>query len=110
PPAGVPELRFRKIQSPIAETHTDIASAIKLALASFPDRTSKRIVLISDGNENIGQAEEQARIARQNGVQIDVVTVASGPRDLNEVLIERVEVPPESDTDTRVPRRLLIRS
>ncbi|HWY88060.1 MAG TPA: vWA domain-containing protein, partial [Gemmataceae bacterium] len=110
PPASVPELRFTKINSPIDDSYTDIASAIKLALASFPEGTAKRIVLISDGNENIGQAEEQARIARQNGVQIDVVPLAAGNRNPNEVLVERVEVPPQTDKDTRLPIRIVLRS
>ena len=58
--------------------YTDIAAAIKLALASFPEGSGKRIVLLSDGNENLGNAEEQARLAKQNGVQIDVVPLAAG--------------------------------
>jgi hypothetical protein len=87
PPANVPTLGFKKIRSPVDDTYTDIASAIKLALASFPEGTAKRIVLITDGNENIGQAEEQARIAKQNGVQIDVVPLGSGKRNINEVSI-----------------------
>jgi hypothetical protein len=110
PPASVPRLNFKKIQSPIDDTHTDIAAAIKLALASFPEGTARRIILISDGNENIGQAEEQARIARQNGVQIDVVPLAAGNRNPNEVLVERVEVPPQTDRDTPLPIRIVLRS
>lgn len=110
PPANVPKLRFHKIKSPIDDTHTDIASALKLALASFPEGTSKRIVLISDGNENIGQAEEQARIAKQNGVQIDVLPLAGGKRNLNEVLVERIEAPPSTEKFSRVPLRIVLRS
>src|SRR5262249_17724211 len=58
--------------------YTDIAAAIKLAMASFPEGTGKRILLFSDGNENLGNAEEQANLARQNGVQIDVVPLGEG--------------------------------
>jgi uncharacterized membrane protein len=110
PPAAVPKLGFHKILSPIDDTYTDIASAIKLALASFPEGTAKRIVLISDGNENIGRAEEQARIARQNGVEIDVVPLAARNRNQNEVLVERIEVPAQTDKDTRLPIRIVLRS
>ena len=110
PPGAVPELRFRKIQSKVDETYTDIAGALKLALASFPEGTGKRIVLISDGNENLGQAEEQARIAKQNGVQIDVVPIVSARQNQNEVLVERIEVPPVTEKDSRVPMRVVIRS
>ena len=92
PASDVPRVNLDDASlSGVDTTYTDIAAAIKLALASFPEGTAKRIVLISDGNENLGNAVEQARIARQNGVQIDVVPLASGYRNENEVLVERVE-------------------
>jgi uncharacterized membrane protein len=110
PPASVPELRLRKIASPVDATYTDIAAALKLALASFPEGTGKRIVLISDGNQNLGNAEEQARIARQNNVQIDVVPIAAGTRNPNEVLVERVEVPAVTEKGGRLPLWIILRS
>src|SRR5262249_16799259 len=82
--------------------YPDIAAAIKPALASFPEGTAKRIVLLSDGNENLGNAVEQARIAQQNGVQIDVVPLATGYRNENEVLVERVEAPPTTEQGARL--------
>jgi uncharacterized membrane protein len=110
PPGNVPQLRFNKIVSIVDDTATDIAAAIKLALASFPEGTGKRIVLISDGNQNRGDAEEQARLAKQNGVQIDVVPIAAGRRNPNEVLVERVEAPSITEKDTRLPIRVVLRS
>ena len=63
PPSDAP--RFNLTELPAAEdgNYTDIAAALKLALASFPEDTGRRIVLISDGNENLGNALEQARLA-----------------------------------------------
>ncbi len=110
PPGAVPQLRLQKLQSRVDDTYTDIAAAIKLALASFPEGSGKRIVLISDGNENLGNAEEQARIAKQNGVQIDVVPLAGGRRNPNEVLVERIDVPTITEKDSRLPIRVLLRS
>src|SRR5206468_651251 len=81
-----------------------------LALACFPEGTGKRIVLISDGNENLGKAEEQARIAKQNNVEIDTVFINSGDRSQNEVIMERIEAPSLTDTDTRMPIRIVVRS
>jgi uncharacterized membrane protein len=91
-------------------TYTDIAAALKLALASYPEGTGKRVVLFSDGNENLGNAEEQARIAKQNGVQIDIVPLATGYRNENEVLVQSVEAPPRTERGARLPIRVLIRS
>jgi uncharacterized membrane protein len=110
PPAEVKRLNFHDIISPIDNTYTDIGGAIKMALASFPEGTGKRIVLISDGNENLGNAEEQARIAKNNGVQIDVVPLAPGYRNENEVLVQSVEAPPVTTQSAQVPIRVLIRS
>jgi uncharacterized membrane protein len=110
PPGKVDQLNFKKIHSPIDENYTDIASALKLALASFPEGAGKRIVLISDGNENLGNAAEQARIARQNGVQIDVLPIATSQRNPNEVLVERIEAPAFSEKDSRLPLRVVVRS
>src|SRR5262249_47388794 len=90
--------------------YTDIGAAIKLALASFPEGTAKRIVLLSDGNENLGNAEEQARIAKLNGVQIDVVPLATGQRNENEVLVQSVEAPSLTEQSAQLPIRVLIRS
>ena len=110
PPEKVPKLGFHKVLSQVDNTYTDIGGAIKLALATFPEGTAKRIVLITDGNENLGKAEEQARIARQNGVQIDVVPILAARTRINEVMVERVEAPPYTDKDARVPLRIILRS
>jgi uncharacterized membrane protein len=90
--------------------YTDIAAAIKLAMASFPEGTGKRIVLFSDGNENLGNAEEQANLAKQNGVQIDVVPLGEGYRQQNEVLVQAVEAPAQTAKGTRLPVHVLVRN
>ena len=109
PPASVPKLGFKKVFSQLDRSYTDISSAMKLALASFPEGTGKRIVLISDGNENIGISEEQARIAKQNGVQIDILPVAARRSQANEILIEPIETP-TIEKDSRVKIRVVVRS
>ena len=110
PPHAVPKLGFKKILSQLDSSYTDVGSALKLALASFPEGSAKRIVLISDGNENMGRAEEEARIARQNGVEIDVVPIAAGRSHKNEILVERIEAPPITEKDSRLPLRVVVRS
>ncbi len=110
PPSDAPRFNLSEITSRIDGGYTDIAAALKLALASFPEGSGKRIVLISDGNENLGNAEEQARLARSLGVQIDVVPIAAGRRNEDEVLVERVDVPPRVEQGGQVPVRVLVRS
>ena len=42
---------------------TNIAAALKLAQATFPEDAARRIVLVTDGNQNQGNALEQAQAA-----------------------------------------------
>jgi uncharacterized membrane protein len=110
PPSDAPRFNFTEVQGAIDGNYTDIGGAIKLALASFPEKTGKRIVLISDGNENLGSAEEQARLARENGVEVDVLPLAADRRNENEVLVQSIEAPPLVEEGARLPIRVLIRS
>ena len=63
---------------------TDIAGAIRLALATLPSTMARKIVVVSDGNENTGKAIEQARVSSAAGVPIQVVPLAqqAGPEVL----------------------------
>jgi uncharacterized membrane protein len=111
PPAAVERMPVdERLAGPIDGNYTDISAAIKLALASFPEGTAKRIVLVSDGNENIGSAEEQAAIAKQNGVQIDTIALAPGYRNESEVLVQAVEAPSVTAQGQRLPVRVLVRN
>jgi hypothetical protein len=110
PPGDAPRFNLRELPRVADGTATDIAAALKLALASFPEGTGKRIVLVSDGNENLGNAEEPARLAASLGVQIDVLPLGGRQRNEEEVLVERVEAPPLIEQGTQVPVRVLVRS
>ncbi|GIT13143.1 MAG: hypothetical protein CM1200mP34_5490 [Verrucomicrobiales bacterium] len=48
-------LQTNTIQTVVGEDRTDIAGAIRLGTAAFPETGQKRLVLFSDGNENIGE-------------------------------------------------------
>lgn len=70
---------------------TNIAAALKLAKALFTDETAKRIVLVSDGNENIQDAMQVALGLAEDGVGIDVVPVTLAAR--SEVAVEKITIP-----------------
>src|SRR5437762_5812876 len=63
----------QKIQAVVGSGRTDIASAIRLGTAAFPETGQKRLVLLSDGNENVGDAFAAVVAARPLGVTVDVV-------------------------------------
>jgi len=71
--------------------YTNLAEAVRLAAASFPPDTAKRIVVISDGNQNLGDAYAAARQAADRGIGIDVVPVVY--RTPADVAVERVSLP-----------------
>ena len=56
-----------KIQAVVGTERTDIAGAIRLGTAAFPETGQKRLVLMSDGNENIGDAMTAVLAARPLG-------------------------------------------
>ena len=46
----------RTPEARVETDHTNIAGALKLAMASFPKDAARRVVIVSDGNENMGNA------------------------------------------------------
>src|SRR5207237_3835052 len=92
-PPAPSELNLLGIETTIDPENTDLGAAVKLALATFPEDTARRIVVLSDGNENRGNLLEQALAAKSLGVQVDVL-----PIDYfydREVLVEKVAIPPD---------------
>jgi uncharacterized membrane protein len=85
---------------------TDIASAVRLAMAMFPHDTAKRIVLLSDGNDNMGDLVTEARRAKADGIPVDVVPLWYEHR--NEVYFERLIAPPHAEPGEQVPLRMVI--
>ncbi|MFO0909756.1 MAG: vWA domain-containing protein, partial [Isosphaeraceae bacterium] len=107
-PPAPSELNLLAVESTINPEYTDIASALKLALASFPEDTARRIVVLSDGNENRGNALEQALAAKNLNVQIDVVPIEY--RYDREVLVEKVSLPPDVKEGETVNISVVIRA
>ncbi|NOT01363.1 MAG: VWA domain-containing protein [Phycisphaerales bacterium] len=70
---------------------TNVAAAIRLAMAMFPHDSAKRIVLMSDGNDNMGDVLSEARRAKADGVSIDVAPLWFARR--NEVYFEKLSAP-----------------
>lgn len=101
--------RVDKLQSFVDTKSSDIASAIRLASASFPDGKSKRIVLLSDGNETTGDATEAAAVASTEGIPIDHVVLGTAPRQ-GEVSIANVELPSETRADQPFALKVTIES
>ena len=84
-------LETNVIQTVVGSDRTDIAGAIRLGTAAFPEAGQKRLVLFSDGNENIGDAVQAVMAARPLDVSVDVVPLnTQGGAD---VAVQRLAVP-----------------
>jgi Ca-activated chloride channel homolog len=70
---------------------TDLAKAIHFSSALFPTGQTRRIVLLSDGNETTGNTTEAIAQLRRAGVEVWTVPLRNPTRP--EVLVERVDVP-----------------
>ncbi|MGE0756266.1 MAG: glutamine amidotransferase [Pirellulaceae bacterium] len=70
---------------------TNLEAALKLAKASFPEDTSKRVVLVTDGNENVGDVRSILNSLAEDGIGIDVAPVLLESRA--EVSVEKVVLP-----------------
>ena len=73
-------------------TATNIADAIQSGLALFPEGGARRLVLLSDGAQTVGEAQTRhGLLARGYGVQLSVVPL--GTLSQNEVAVDRVVSP-----------------
>ena len=84
---------------------TDIALAIRTALAALPASGGRRIVVATDGNANRGDLEQALALAASQGVEVSVVPLLPGQGD--DVLVEEVLAPAEVRVrerfDVRIP-------
>ncbi|HEX5471130.1 MAG TPA: VWA domain-containing protein [Lacipirellulaceae bacterium] len=81
------------IESLLDREYTNLAGAMQRAMSMFPHDTAKRIVLVTDGNQNIGDALAEARSVADAGVSIDVLPVPLEAR--SDVAVEKIAMPPD---------------
>jgi Ca-activated chloride channel family protein len=82
---------LQKVQAVVGTERTDLAAAIRLGTAAFPEHGQKRLVLMSDGNENIGDAMSAVMAGKELGLSVDVLEM--GVSRANDVSVEKVQMP-----------------
>ncbi len=92
-----PGTELGQIGSQPVTLNTDLAEAIRLGTALFPTDTAKRMVILSDGVETVGDAAEAARLAAASGIQINFVPFQRQPAP--EILVTDVQVPTRLTVD-----------
>ena len=86
-----PAVDVQKINAVVPTERTDIGAAIRLGTAAFPETGQKRLVVISDGNENLGDAMAAVLAARPLGVTVDVIPL--GVERGNDVSVQKLALP-----------------
>jgi Ca-activated chloride channel homolog len=87
---------------------TNLESAIRDAAASLPPGMTARIVLASDGNENLGSVTRAIWQAQQLGIPIDTMPLAGRPKP--ELRLESVSLPVQVFSGERFPIEITLDS
>lgn len=82
---------FSGFTAMVKPDHTDLERGLRLGAALLPSGYRRRIVLLSDGKENVGNAMAEVQRLRQRGFTVDVVNFA--PKPGPEALIKSIEAP-----------------
>ncbi|MDR3690810.1 MAG: VWA domain-containing protein [Fimbriimonas sp.] len=106
-PSGSHELG--RMLSQVDGSATDLAAAIRLASASFPEGKARRIVVLSDGDETKGDVAEAATVAASDAIAIDHVTLGLVDR-AGEASIASLDVPSEIRIDQPFELKVLVDS
>lgn len=87
---------------------TNMEQGVRMAIACASDDLNNRVVILSDGNQNVGDVLEEARSAYANNITIDVLPlhVEHGA----EVVLEQLRAPPYANLHENIPLRLILKS
>jgi uncharacterized membrane protein len=67
------QIDFSQFESTPDTNFTNLAAGLRLAAAILPQDSERRIVLLSDGQQNLEDALQEAQLLQQEGIRIDVV-------------------------------------
>jgi uncharacterized membrane protein/Mg-chelatase subunit ChlD len=99
---------FQGFRASVDSNYTNMEDGLDLAGSLLPNGYRSRVVLLSDGRQNMGDALNAARRLHSQGVRVDVVPFlrAAGP----EVMVDSVQAPPVARPGERFSLHVAIRS
>ncbi|MEW6199538.1 MAG: VWA domain-containing protein [Planctomycetota bacterium] len=103
-----PTLVVEQLGRPIEPHRTNVAAALRLGLALLPADAARRLVVLSDGNENVGRAAEEAATCAALGIPIDVVPLRY--THAAEMLVDSLTAPAVARRDEAINLQLVVRS
>jgi Mg-chelatase subunit ChlD len=84
---------FGEITGQVDRSGTDIGRAIEVSVGAFGAHAQRRIVLLSDGQENLGDARAAAAVARSLGAQVYAIGLTRSSLEA-EVYLQSLNAPP----------------
>jgi uncharacterized membrane protein/Mg-chelatase subunit ChlD len=106
----VPPVEFapggRNIESEIDPTATNLADSLAKAVALLPNSSARRVVVVTDGNENVGAAARQSQQLVQAGIGVDVIPMPTGGKQ--DVAVESVAAPSAAKKDQPLEVRVVL--
>ena len=92
----------------VRSSATNVEEAIRIGLSLLPADAAKRVVLLSDGRQTVGDAQSAARLVRAVNARLDAVVLPSvqGP----DAAIERIDAPQRASVGQIVPLQVIVRS
>lgn len=104
----VARLELDHVASQPEASFTDLSAGLRLGLAIARPSARRRLVLLTDGHENLGDALREARLADALGVPVD--TVPLRPQARSEVVAQRLVLPGETRRGDTVEPRVVVHS
>ena len=97
------------LQSEVNTNHTNINKAIQFAVGKLPSQGKNKLVVMSDGNQNIDDANDSLQLAKSLGVEINSVSVSPWIGE-KEIYLDRIETPTNIQLNTPFDVRIIVQS
>lgn len=103
-----PQLLLDRLAPTARPDQSNLGAALRLASALLPPDAARRLVLLSDGNENAGDATAESEALRSANIPLDAVPLSY--RHDREVVFERLWTPSSARGDDTINLQFTLRS
>lgn len=93
------DLSFVDFQTDVDTQATNLEEAVNMALSQMPEDSAKRIVLVTDGNENEGTLKDTASTVISSGAVFQIKRLSENISD--EVYVSNMRIPEEAGLDEK---------
>jgi uncharacterized membrane protein len=90
---------FSHFESTPDTNYTDLAAGLRLASAIMPADSMRHVVLLTDGQQNLEDAMQEAQLLQQQGIRLDIVPLPTSKTV--EARINDISAPTEVRTNER---------